>query len=151
MKFSAIFVSILILVSFSVGFGSCGEKIKTENISKNMTGNISDLEKLSGIKFPASAKILSETKEGGHDGTKYEKWIIQTSEPVNLKGDVIKGDNNETFIKSLKTALPDIDFGQPRGDNYEFSDWQSEKKSWQAAAIETDQGFFVKLESIILD
>ena len=151
MKSVAIFVLIMVLVSISVGFGNCGGKLETRNSEKNMTGNISDAEKLSGMKFPASAKILSAVKDSGHDGTKYQKWIIQASEPVNLKGDVIKGDNNQTFIEALEQALPDTDFGQTKNDNYEFSSWQTGKSNWQAAAIETDKGFFVKLESIILD
>ncbi len=150
MKFGAIFISIIILAGISAGFGSCGERLEIQN-NKNMTGNISDVEKLSGLKFPASAKILSEVKEGGHDGTKYEKWIIQTSESVNLKGDVITGDNNKTFMESLENALPNTDFGKPKDDKYEFSDWQNGKDKWQAAMVETDKGFFMKLENIILD
>lgn len=140
-----------ILIIFSAGFGSCGSQVTMPPTNKNMTENISDLEKSSGMKFPASAKVLSAADEGGHDGTKYERWIISSSEKFDLKGDAIEGDDSATFVKTLKEIAPETDFGQPKSDKYRFSDWQNEKGQWQAAAVETDKGFFLKLENIILD
>lgn len=140
-----------ILVIVSAGFGSCSSQVARQQTNKNMTENISDLEKSSGMKFPASAKVLSVTDEGGHDGTKYERWIVSSSEKFDLKGDPIEGDDSATFVKTLKEAASDQDFGQPKSDKYKFSDWQNEKGQWQAATVETDKGFFLKLENIILD
>lgn len=112
---------------------------------------MNDLEKLSGLKLPASAKILSATGEGGHDGTKYKKWIVASPERPTLFGTTIDGDDNKTFLETLREAMPDEDFGKPVGDKYQFSDWRNEQGQWQAATIETDKGFYLSLENIALD
>jgi hypothetical protein len=59
-----------------------------------------DLEKTSGLKLPGSAKILSAVSEGGHDGTKFKKWVVASSERPT--GAVIDSDGNKTFIETLK-------------------------------------------------
>ena len=135
------------LLSCSVG---CNSKASVQNV-KNMTDNTSDVEKLSGLKLPASARILSATSEGGHDGTKYKRWIILSAERPMLAGTIIDGDDNKTFIETLKEAMPNETIGKPVGSKYQFSDWKNDKGSWQAAAVETDKGFYLNLENIILD
>lgn len=112
---------------------------------------MNDLEKLSGLKLPASAKVLSATGEGGHDGTKFKKWIVVSSEQPVLLGTVIDGDDNQTFLETLKEAIPNENIGNPVGDKYQFSDWKNEQGQWQAAFVETDKGFYLNLENINLD
>ena len=151
MKTISIIILTGILAIVSAGFGNCNSQMKTHQNTNNMTENISDLEAFSGMKFPVSAKILSATDEGGHDGTKYERRIISASEKFDLKGDPINGEDSATFVKTLREAAPNENFGQPKNDKYQFSDWKNEKGEWQAAWVETDKGFFLKLENIILD
>ena len=116
-----------------------------------MTDSINDLEKLSGLKLPAAARVLSATGEGGHDGTKYKRWIILSPERPALAGTTVDGDNNQVFIKTLKEAVPNEVIGNPTGDKYMFSDWKNEQGQWQGAVVETDKGFYLSLENIVLD
>ncbi len=112
---------------------------------------MNDLEKLSGLKLPASARILSAVDESGHDGTKYKRWIVASAERPKLLGEIIDSDNSKTFFDTLKEAMPNEDFGKSLGDKYQFSDWRNEQGGWQAATIETDKGFYLNLENIALD
>ena len=116
-----------------------------------MSENTRDHEHESSLKLPASAKVLSKTDETGHDGTKYKRWIIFSPERIALLGNQMDAENNKLFLKTLKEAVPNEDFGNPVGSSYYFSDWQNERGQWQAAAIETDKGFFLNLENIVLD
>ncbi|HLM59833.1 MAG TPA: hypothetical protein VK308_03410, partial [Pyrinomonadaceae bacterium] len=68
-----------------------------------------------------------------------------------LLGAAIDGDDNRTFFETLKETMPGEDFGKPVGDKYQFSDWSNEQGQWQAATIETDKGFYLSLENIVLD
>lgn len=130
--------------------GGCNRKVSTQS-EKNSTENMKDLEKLSGLKLPATARVLSATDESGHDGTKYKRWIIQSVERPLLLGATIDGDDNQTFVKTLKEAMPDESIGKPVSSRYQFSDWQNEQGKWQAATVETDKGFYLSLENIVLD
>jgi len=147
-------VGLLLTVAFMGNFLSCSNgcssKVSMQN-EKTLTKNMNDLEKFSGLKLPASAKVLSATDESGHDGTKYRRWIVASAERPMLSGATIDGDDNKTFLKTLKEAMPDEDFGNPVGDKYQFSDWSNEQGGWQAATIETDKGFYLSLENIALD
>ena len=150
MKIVGLFFLVAVTAILLSCSASCNSKVSMQNV-KNMTYNTSDLEKLSGLKLPASAKVLSATGEGGHDGTKYKRWIILSSERPTLAGTTIDGDDNQTFIKTLKEAMPNESIGKPIGDKYQFSDWKNEQGGWQAATVETDKGFYMSLENIVLD
>lgn len=141
---------LLLAVILIAGIGGCNRKVSMRD-EENITKNMNDLEKLSGLKLPASARIISATGEGGHDGTKYKRWIVASSERPTLLGTAIEGDDNKTFVKTLKEAAPDEDFGAPVGDKYQFSDWRNEQGQWQAATVETDKGFYSSVESVVLD
>ena len=144
------FVGLLFLVAATGIVLSCNSKVSVQNV-KNMTNSTSDLEKLSGLKLPASAKVLSATVESGHDGTKDKRWIIQSVERPLLLGTTIDGDDNRTFLQTLKEAMPDENFGKPASGKYQFSDWQNEQGGWQAATVETDNGFYLSVENVVLD
>lgn len=148
MKIVGLLLTVVILISVSIG--DCNRKVSVQD-EKVLTKNMTDLEKLSGLKLPASARVLSAMDEGGHDGTKFKRWIIQSSERPTLLGEAIDGDDNKTFVETLKEAMPNENFGKPVGDNYQFSDWRNEQGQWQAATVETDKGFYLSLENIILD
>jgi len=135
------------LLSYSLG---CNSKVSIQD-QKKMTDNISDVEKLSGLKLPASARVLSAASEGGHDGTTYKRWMILSAERPSLAGMTIDGDDNQVFIKTLKEAMPNEVVGKPVGDKYQFSDWKNEQGQWQGATVETDKGFYLSLENIVLD
>ena len=139
------------ILGMILGCGTGCDPKSSVQTSTNIMENMNDLEKLSGLKLPASAKILSADGESGHDGTKFKKWIVASSEKPVLLGTTIDGDDNKTFAETLKEAMPNEDFGKPVGDKYQFSDWNNEQGQWQAAMIETDKGFYLKLENIRLD
>ena len=128
----------------------CASKVSVRN-GANMAENMDDLEKLSGLKLPAAAKILTKIDEGGHDGTKFKKWIVLAPEKFSLLGTVIDGDDNATFLKTIEETMPNEPVGKPVGKQYQFSDWRNEQGQWQAAAVETDQGFYLSLENVVLD
>ena len=149
MKIVGLFILVTVTgVVLSCGVG--GSKLSTPSV-ENMTDNTSDLEKLSGLKMPASARILSAINEGGHDGTKYKRWIILSAERPRLAGTIIEGDDNTTFVETLKEAMPNESIGKPVSSKYQFSDWKNEQGGWQAAAVETDKGFYLNLENIVLN
>lgn len=131
------------------GFG-CSRTPEKQH-TENATNSARELEKLSGLKFPASARILSAIGEDARDGTKYKRWIVLSAERPMLAGSVIEGDNYKIFIETLKEAVPDENIGRPKGDRYQFSNWKNERGGWQAAVIETDKGFYLNLENIVLD
>jgi len=145
----SLFLVALLVIGLSCN-NSCSSKVSMQN-EENLTKNMNDLEKLSGLKLPASAKVLSATDEGGHDGTKYKRWIVVSAERPTLFGTTIDGDDNKTFVETLKEAMPNEDFGKPVGDKYQFSDWRNEQGQWQAATVETDKGFYLSLENIALN
>lgn len=144
MKIFSLFFFIGVLI-----FGGCdwtsATRGKTDAASRRP-----ELEKLSGLKLPVSAKILSVTDESGRDGTKYQRWLVLSAERPILLGAATEGDN-KNFIKSLKEALPVGTVGRPLGDQYQSSVWNNAHGQWQAAAVETDQGFYLDLENIILN
>ena len=149
MKLSGWIFLMFITLSAVVGNG-CASKIFVSNAVET-TINMNDLEKLSGLKPPASAKILAQVSEGGHDGTKFKKWIVVASERFTLAGTTFDGDDNQTFVQTIREMMPDRDIGKPLSKQYQFSDWRNENGQWQAATVETDQGFYLSLENIILD
>ena len=128
----------------------CVPKISAPN-AEIKTINMNDLEKLSGLKLPASAKVLAQVDESGHDGTKFKKWIVSAPGRFTLAGTTIDGDDNQTFLQTVKEMIPDQDIGKPISKSYQFSDWRNENGQWQAATVETDKGFYLSLENIILD
>ena len=144
----------LFLVGIFGGVLGCNTGCNPKSLTgtkTQITKNMIDLEKTSGLKLPGSAKILSAVSEGGHDGTKFKKWVVASSERPTLLGAAIDGDDNRTFFETLKETMPGEDFGKPVGDKYQFSDWSNEQGQWQAATIETDKGFYLSLENIVLD
>lgn len=149
MKFARLLFIIAFLIGGAAGSG-CNRKVSMQS-EKSLTKNMMDLEKLSGLKLPASSRVLSANDESGHDGTKYKRWIIQSSERPLLLGEAIDGDENQTFVKTLEEAMPEEKIGKPVGGKYQFSDWKNEQGEWQAAAVETDKGFYLSLENIVLD
>lgn len=149
MKLNGWFFLVVVMLSAVVNDG-CASKISRQD-GKNMTENMTDLEKLSGLKLPAEAKVLSKVDEGGHDGTKFKKWIVLAPGKFPLLGTVIDGDDNVTFVKTIQETMPNETIGAPVGKQYQFSDWRNEQGQWQAATVETDQGFYLSLENIVLD
>ncbi|MCY7377143.1 MAG: hypothetical protein LH472_14380 [Pyrinomonadaceae bacterium] len=149
MKLNGLFFLVVIILG-AVVIDGCASKVSIQG-GKNMAENMNDLEKLSGLKLPSSAQVISQIDEGGHDGTKFKKWIIASSERFSLPGTVIDGDDNQTFVKTIKETIPDENIGKPVGNQYQFSDWRNTQGQWQAAVVETDKGFYLSLENIILD
>lgn len=144
LKFIALFFFFSVLL-----IGGCDWTSAVRDKS-NSTSRAVELEKISDLKLPVSAKILAVTDERGRDGTKFQKWLVLSSERPILLGTTAE-DDNKSFIKSLKEALPNENVGRPLNDKYQFSVWHNAHGQWQAALIETDQGFYLDLENIILN
>ena len=151
MKFNGWLFLVAVMLGAAAG---CVSQVSTrgeKNMAQNTTESIGDLERLSGLELPKAAKVISKTAEGGHDGAKFKKWIVSSSARFQLLGTVIDGDENQTFLETIKQAVPDEALGKPVGGQYQFSDWKNERGQWQAGMIETDRGFYLSLENIVLE
>ncbi|MCY7344959.1 MAG: hypothetical protein LH614_01970 [Pyrinomonadaceae bacterium] len=148
MKLNGLFFLVVIVLGVVVNDG-CASKLSTQQ-TRSIAENTNDLEKLAGLQLLSSAKILSKLEEAAHDGTKFKRWIIAAAERFSLPETVIDGDDNQVFLKIIKEAIPNENVGVLVGNQYQFSDWRDKEGQWQAAIIETDRGFYLSLENIVL-
>ena len=109
-----------------------------------------DLQRLSGLKLPASAKVLSDEGESAHDGTKFRKWIVALMARPKLPGGVLDVDDSRSFVASLQKEVAGQSIGSPAGAKYQSSLWNNKSGQWQAAFVQTERGFFLSVENIVL-
>lgn len=133
-------LSFYLLSSFA-GFCNPGS---IEMKDKSMKYTISEIEKLSGLDFPSEAKVLFEADEGS-GGEDYIEWVIHSPEQIAIDKEKWEGGSRET-LNLIKSVLPDYDFGTLKMDAATDSIWNNESGKWQAKMVETDKGFFLRLE-----
>lgn len=123
--------------------GSCYPNL-TDKKDTSMKYTIPEIEKLSGLDFPAETKIIFADDEG-RGGEDYVEWIFHSSDQIAIRQETWEGGSSET-LNLIKEILPDYEFGAPKTDAAISSIWNNEVGKWQAKMVETDQGFFLRLE-----
>lgn len=123
--------------------------------SKNMKTEIMELSKRSGISFSEKAKVVfQEDNLGGSQEA--QGWLIYSDKSIELPKDEVgyieKGDAQE-YLENFKKNAPEENFGNLKSGKSISSSWmkedgvwRKEDGAWSGTIIETDKGFYLKME-----
>ena len=139
----------LAAVSGTAGLNGCRPQPQAQTSPDTHTQR-SKLESLSGLKLPAEAEILLAIDESAHDGTKFKKWIVESSQRPTLRGNVTTIEDSHPFVAALKDNLPGKDVGTSVKGKCLSSDWKNEHGPWQATLFRTTKGFYLDVENVVL-
>ena len=113
---------------------------------KTMKHTISEVETLSGLKFPTDSEIIYNNDDEGRGGSDYLELIVFSSAQAKFSGETYAGGGNEA-LKLLKDSMPQYDFGAVKNQDSFESVWENKSGKWQAKSVETSKGFYVRLEN----
>jgi hypothetical protein len=113
---------------------------------KDMKQTISEIETLSGLKFPTGSEIIYNNDNEGRGGSDYLELLIFSPVQIKFSDETYSGGGNEA-LKLLKDSMPEYDFGSVKSQDSVESIWENKSGKWQAKSIETSKGFYLRLEN----
>lgn len=103
------------------------------------------LSKLSGIAFPASAKVVFEETEARAAAEGYGMWIVSAQEETKLPGNPLAIPAS-SVRNVIETHLRGIDLGVTTGEQALAHRWTSSNSDWRASVLRTSNGWHIVVE-----
>ncbi len=108
------------------------------------------IESMSGLEFPADAKLLYRVEADRGASNSFISRIIYTKSPFNIKSDKMFRESSESDYEDIRSSLNnmDIDIGLP----VELSPlyvWSNKEGKWNGILVETSNGYYLDLQQVI--
>ncbi len=139
-------IKLMFLLVLSFLLVSCQQEKSNQALSES----IDYIENISGLQFPADAKLLHR-EESDRGGSNTFIWrIIYAKTSFNIENYKTVRVPTKSAYESIRSSLKNIDVGLP----FEFFltyRWTNEDGEWYGNWLETSNGYYLNLQQIITD
>jgi len=114
-----------------------------------LTEPVDHIEKMSGLEFPADAKLLYREEADRGISNIFIWRIIYTKTPFNIKDYKTLRVPSQSGYESIRSSLKNTDIGLLPVEFFLTYRWTNEDGEWRGTWVETSNGYYLDLQQII--